>query len=109
MDLCGSNALSSSVPHPTKPEEQLYLLFDFTHNIKNIFNNFVTRKVIYIPENADQQNILGGKCIAKFSHISRLYAIEEHKPLKVAHTLNKASLNPSNIARTSPQHALSKC
>ena len=63
---------------------------------------------MYIPETADEQNILGGRCIAKFAHIQRLYAIEEHKPLKVAHSLKKASLNPSNIARTSPQHALSK-
>ena len=108
MDLCGSSSLSSSVSHPTKSDERLFLLFDFTHNMKNIFNNFVSRKTMYIPETADEQNILGGRCIAKFAHIQRLYAIEEHKPLKVAHSLKKASLNPSNIARTSPQHALSK-
>ena len=108
MDLCGSSSLSSSVSHPTKSDKRLFLLFDFTHNMKNIFNNFVSRKTMYIPETADEQNILGGRCIAKFAHIQRLYAIEEHKPLKVAHSLKKASLNPSNIARTSPQHALSK-
>ena len=94
--------------HPTKSDERLFLLFDFTHNMKNIFNNFVSRKTMYIPETADEQNILGGRYIAKFAHIQRLYAIEEHQPLKVAHSLKKASLNPSNIARTSPQHALSK-
>ena len=89
MDLCGSSSLSSSVSHPTKSDERLFLLFDFTHNMKNIFNNFVSRKTMYIPETADEQNILGGRCIAKFAHIQRLYAIEEHKPLKVAHSLKK--------------------
>ena len=107
MELCGSNNLTSSVAHPTKPNEILFLLFDFTHNMKNIFNNFVSRKVMHIPEIPDD-NVFGGKCVAQFSHLKQLYAIEEHKPLKVAHSLKKASLNPSNIARTSPQHALSK-
>ena len=35
-------------------------------------------------------------------------ALEEHKSLKVAHSLKKASLNSSNITKTSTQHALSK-
>ena len=108
MELCGGNELSSSVVHPTKPNERLFLLFDFTHNMKNIFNNFINRKVMHIPEISDDYNIFGGKCIAQFAHIKWLYALEEHKPLKVAHALKKVSLNPSNIARTSPQHALSK-
>ena len=109
MELCQSNALSISIVQPTKPDERLFLLFDFTHNMKNIFNNFLNKNVMHIPAKADVSNILGGKCIAKFSDIKRLYAIEEHKPLKMAHRLRKASLNPSNLARTSPHHALSKC
>ena len=107
MELCGSNNLTSSVAHPTKPNEILFLLFDFRHNMKNIFNNFVSRKVMHIPEIPDD-NVFGAKCVAQFSHLKQLYAIEEHKPRKVAHSLKKASLNPSSIARTSPQHALSK-
>ena len=58
MDLCGSSSLSSSVSHPTKSDERLFLLFDFTHNMKNIFNNFVSRKTMYIPETADEQIFL---------------------------------------------------
>jgi len=108
MKLCGSNNLSSSVSHSTKPNECLFLLFDFTHNMKNIFNNFVNRNIMHIPE-IPNDTVFGGKCVALFSQIKRLYAIEEHKSLKAGHSLMKASLNPSNIARTSPQHALSKC
>ena len=59
--FCGSNNLTSSVAHPTKPNEILFLLFDFTHNMKNIFNNFVSRKVMHIPEIPDN-NVFGGKC-----------------------------------------------
>ena len=47
-------------------------------------------------------------CKPNFAHLKKLYALEKHKSLKVAHALKKASLNPSNIAKTSPQHALSK-
>ena len=108
MELCRSKSLSSSVTHPTKPNERLFLLFDFTHNMKNIFNNFVSRKMMHLPEIPGDDSVFEEKCVAQFSHIKRLYAIEEHKPLKVAYSLKKASLNPSNIARTSPHHALSK-
>ena len=52
--------------------------------------------------------ILGNKCIAQFAYLKHLHRIEEGKPLKVAHALKKASLNPSSIAQTSLQHILSK-
>ena len=54
------------------------------------------------------EDVLGTSCVAYFSNITHLYALEEDKPLKMAFALKKASLNPSNIARTSPQHALSE-
>ena len=108
MELCRSKSLSSSVTHPTKPNERLFLLFDFTHNMKNIFNNFVSRKMMHIPEIPGDDRVFKEKCVAQFSHIKLLFAIEEHKPLKVAYSLKKTSLNPSTIARTLSYHALSK-
>ena len=57
---------------------------------------------------SQHEEILGDTCTAKFSHIAHLYALEEHKNLKIVHNLKKVSLNPSSIARTSPQHALDK-
>ena len=106
MDLCGG-ALTHSVVHPTRQTERLFLLFDFTHNLKNVFNAFVNKDRMNVPTNG-YELILEEKCLALFSHIKRLYALEEGKSLKIAHSLKKASLNPSNIARTSPLHALSK-
>jgi len=43
-----------------------------------------------------------------FSHFKQLYALEESQTRKIAYALRKALLNPSNIGRTSPQHALSE-
>ena len=106
IDLCGER-LSHSIDHPTRPGERLFLLFDFTHNLKNIFNSFLNRARMHLPTD-DYEHTLGDSCTAFFLHIKRLYALEEHKPLKIACKLKKASLNPSGIARTSPQHALSK-
>ena len=60
------------------------------------------------PPTLGHEHILGDTCVAKFSHLKELYAMEEGKALKVAHALKKVSLNPSSIARTSPQHALGK-
>jgi len=78
-------------------------MFDFTHNLKKIINNFVNKqRLIPTPRYND---IHKNPFIALFSHIKQLYALEEHKTAKIAHTLKKASLNPRNSARTS-QHAL---
>ena len=106
MELCGGE-LTHCVMHSTGKTKRLFLLFDFTHNLKNIFDAFVNKDRMNVPTNGHEP-ILGDKCIASFAHIKRLYALEEEKTLKIAHSLKKASLNPSNIARTSPLHALSK-
>ena len=75
MDLCYGKELSTSIEHPLRNKERLFLLFDFIHNLKNIFYNFVNRKRYHAPEiaNANAQHILGGKRLAQFEHINRLY------------------------------------
>ena len=106
MDLC-SRKLTDFIKHPRLPGEKLFFLVDHIDNQKNIFNVFVNKVRMHVPTNKYKQ-FIGQSCITFFSHVKRLYALEENKPLKIAHTLKKASLNPSNIDRTSPQHALSK-
>ena len=54
------------------------------------------------------ERVLGESCAAEFAHIKHLYALEEGKPIQVAHALKKVSLNLSSLALTSPQHALGK-
>ena len=53
MDSCGGEELSTSIEHPLRSKERLFLLFDFTPNLKNIFNNFVTTKRYHVPEIAN--------------------------------------------------------
>ena len=99
-DLCDGK-LQHSIVHLTRNGKPLFLLFDFTHNIKNIYNIFLRRSKMHIWSSTLN-------CVAQFSHIKRLYALEEFKTLKVAFALTKVSLNPSSLSRTSPLHALSK-
>ena len=106
IDLC-DDTLKPYINHPTRPDESLFLMFDFTHNFKNIFNNFISKGRMAIPTSGFE-DVLGESCQAHFNHIKHLYALEEHKSLKIAHALKKVSFNPSNVARTSPQHASSK-
>ena len=99
--------MAPSIVHPTKKDEQLFLFFDFTHNFKNIYNQFENKQRMN-PPTVGHEDVLGKSCNADFAHIKHLYAMEEDKALKIAHTLKKVALNPSSIARTSPQHALGK-
>ena len=107
VELSGQGEICSSIDHPIRSNEKLFLLFDFTHNFKNTFNHFANKKVMH-PPCQGHHKILGSACSANFKHIIKLYALEEHKSLKVAHSLKKVSLNPSSVARTSPMHALSE-
>ena len=103
--LCREN-LQPYIPHPIRNEELLFLIFDFTHSSKSIFINFLSKEKMHILTSGFE-TILGSSCLGLFSLMKQLYALEEHKTLKVAHTLKKASLNPNNLAKTSPQHAIS--
>ena len=60
MDLCGG-ILKPSVQHPTKEGERLFLLFDFTHNFKNIYNSFINRNRLHLPTTGFE-HILGDSC-----------------------------------------------
>jgi len=87
--MCGGE-LAHSVEHPTRRGERLFLLFDFTHNLKNIFNKFVNKERFRIPIDG-YEDIFGNSCFhllnncmhwkkarnALFSHMKQLYALEE--------------------------------
>lgn len=103
IDLCGGD-LKSSIDHPTLANAQLYLLFDPTHNMKNIFNNWVSKKFFLLPPG----HISDNEVVADFNHIQQLFALEETNPLKIAHKLNVTSIGPSRIQKQSIKHALSK-
>ena len=77
VELC-SGKLSHCIPHPTRNDKLLFLLFGFTHNSKNIFNAFINKSQINVPISG-YEHILGKSCKASFAHVKQLYALEEHK------------------------------
>ena len=93
----------TSIQHPNQPQERLFLLFDTTHNMKNIFNNWVNKRIFALP--GGFQNLVN-EGVVDFQHIKDLFRIEEDCNLKIAHKLSLNSLNPNNIAHTSPVHSL---
>lgn len=78
--------------------KNLYLLFDTTHNVKNLYNNFQSRKVMSCPAFPPY---LSEATTAKFSDIENVYNHELHKPLKMAFKLNDSVIRPQNIEKTS--------
>ena len=103
MNLC-DRELKPCISHSGKPDKLLFLLFDFTHNYKSIFNNYLNKNMFNIPTQGFEKT-LSQVCSPTTS--KKVYMIEENKTLKMAHKLKKVSLNPSSIGRTSPQHAQS--
>lgn len=95
--------IPSIVEHPNYPDEKLFLLFDSTHNLKNVFNNFHVRQVFRYPT-------LDGNSIDKacFRDLVSIYKNESGQSLRRAHKLTKDILNPSSTSKVSPKHALGK-
>ena len=67
--------------HSSDKNGILFLLFDSTHNLKNICNNWLIRTYFYISSNHSPLLPRGG-IKANFKHMQQLYAKEETKVLK---------------------------
>lgn len=84
--------------------QPLFLIIDPVHTLKNIYNNFQSRKVFQCPA-LDKE--LPNGCTADFRHIVELYNYEECMSLKKAHQLRPAALQPKSIEKTSVKLAVS--
>lgn len=101
-DLCGGE-LRHSIEHPIRTDEELFLLFDFTHSLISIYDDFKNKEHMN-PPTVGHEHILGRSSGAEFSHIVRLYELEEDNPLKNTFQLKNESLSPTAI--TTLKHAL---
>ena len=96
-DVYGSKTLWS-VNHPVKNEEfeELFMLYDPTHLLKNIRNNWVTEKTrclkFVCPET-------GKNVVAKWSDLATIYKEEQSFILKQTHKITYASLYPTNFEK----------
>ena len=92
----GKGNLPVSVQHPLQATP-LHLLFDSTHNFKNAYNNFQTRKTFKLPPFPGEGE---ETFFADFSHIEALFQKELGKPVKMAHKLSEKVLHPTSIEKT---------
>jgi hypothetical protein len=108
--LC-NGVLKEHIEHPCRPLAPLFILFDSTHNIKNVYNNFERKKLFVCPplpqslsSHLDIHDNFTGHVTpytASFHHIEQLYHTEADKPVKAARKLTKACLKPSAIEKSS--------
>ena len=78
--------------------QPIFLIFDPVYDLKNVYNNFQSRKLFKCP--AVTSNLPTG-CIAQFQHIIDLDNMEFVMSLKKAHRLTPAALQPKDIEKTS--------
>ena len=78
--------------------QPIFLLFDPVHNLKNIYNNFQSRKSFDCPS---MGNNLPEGCLAKFADVVELHELESTMALKKAHTLTVSALHPKSVEKTS--------
>jgi len=83
---------------------EIFLIFDPTHVIKNVYNNFLSRKVFKLPA---MLPILTESVTGNFSDIESVYNSECHKPLRIAHKLSETVLKPKTIEKVNVKLALS--
>ena len=84
--------------------QPIYLIFDPVHAVKNLYNNFQSRKLFECPPIPPT---LPAGCTAQFRHIIDLHTLESGMLLKKAHRLTPAALNPKSIEKTSVKLATS--
>ena len=82
-----------SNPATGKP---LFFIFDTTHNIKNVFTNFQTKKIFQFYPSIGSEKIQ-----ADFNHINEFFLYELDKSLKIAHKLTNSIVAPSPIQKVS--------
>jgi len=100
--LCGGK-LSTCI-FDSVTGQPIYLIFDPVHAIKNVYNNFQSRKVFECPPM--ERNLPEGSH-ADFKHVTELYNKEATMSLKKAHRLTPATLQPKSIEKTSVKLAVS--
>jgi len=102
-DYLYSGKLSSCIFYSVTGQP-IFLIFDPVHAIKNVYNNFQSRKVFECPPM--ERNLPEG-CHADFKHVTELYNKEATMSLKKAHRLTPATLQPKSIEKTSVKLAVS--
>jgi len=94
--LCAGNLKTNIVDSVTG--QPIFLIFDPVHDLKNVYNNFQSRKIFDCPPLTTD---LPHGCSANFKDIVDLHNLEATLSLKKAHRLNQSVLHPKSIEKTS--------
>ena len=92
--LCAGTLKTNIVDSVTG--QPIFLIFDPVHDLKNIYNNFQSRKIFACPPLTTD---LPQGCRANFKDIVDLYNLESTMSLKKAHRLNPSVLHPKSIEK----------
>ena len=78
-------------------------IFDPTHIVKNIYNNFLSKRVFKLPT---MPPLIPNTITARFDDIVAIHNHECQKPLKIAHCLTDTVLLPKTKEKVSVKLAL---
>ena len=82
----------------------IFLVFNLTHIIKNIYNNFLTKQIFKLPS---LPPLVPNSLTANFSDVQPVYDNECDKPLKIAQKLSNTVLKAKTIEKVNAKLALS--
>ena len=100
--LC-KGKLRSYIEHPFATGKKIFLLFDATHLLKCIYNNFRAKESFVCPP----FNGAGPNKYPSFGSIEQLHSLELGAPIKFAHKLSDKVLNPLALEKTNVSLATS--
>ena len=83
---------------------KIFLIFDPTHVIKNIYNNFLAKRFFKLPT---MYGFVPAHLTATFADVETLYNNECKKPLRIAHKLLETVLRPKFSEKININLALS--
>lgn len=103
----GGGIYKPSIDHPYSDGDQLFLLLDPVHTVKNLYNNFQRKQTLKLPsfEGCSLVEPIDDSFTATFKHVQSLYDKENHMSLRLAHKISKSVLQPTNTQRTSAKMA----
>ena len=83
---------------------KIFLIFDPTHMIKNIYNIFLAKQIFKLPS---MHCLVPAPFTASFADVETVYNNERKKPLRIAHKLSETVLRPKSIEKVNVNFALS--
>ena len=91
--------LQTSIPNPFDVEKKISLLFDPTHLLKCVYNNFRNKETFLCPT-IDVTSDSNPSLHVNVAHIKEMYNLELGKNLKIAYKLSEKVLNSLILEKT---------